>query len=168
MRIVISDSSCIIGLWKASLLDVFLKLPYEIRIPNTLFEEELGNFIEAQKCVLIKGGLKVIDLRGEQVLRAQQIIHSAPRLSITDGFAFALAECQPGYILLAGNGCLRDLAIAHQIEVHDLLWVVNEMHQHKLRAADVLCAALRVLANDPAVTPPPQELAAVIKRLESL
>ena len=43
MRIVVSDSSCLIDLRKASLLDAFLKLPYELLIPNTLFEDELLN-----------------------------------------------------------------------------------------------------------------------------
>jgi len=45
MRIVVSDSSCLIDLKKASLLGVFLSLPYEILIPNTLFEDELLKFI---------------------------------------------------------------------------------------------------------------------------
>jgi hypothetical protein len=39
MRIIVSDTSCLIDLRKASLLEGFLKLPYEIVIPDTLFEE---------------------------------------------------------------------------------------------------------------------------------
>jgi hypothetical protein len=65
MRIVVSDSSCLIDLRKVSLLDAFLKLPYEILIPNTLFEEEFLKFTEAQKRMLLRGGLKVIDLPGD-------------------------------------------------------------------------------------------------------
>jgi len=168
MRIVVSDSSCIIDLRKVSLLDVFLMLPYEILIPNTLFEEELLKFTEAQKRALIKGGLKVTDLPGERVLRTQQVIRTAPRLSVHDGFAFALAECCPGCILLTGDGCLRELAVTHKIEVHGFLWIVDEIHQHKLRVAEALCAALRLLAGDPAVRLPKRELAAYIKRYEKL
>jgi predicted nucleic acid-binding protein len=168
MRIVVSDSSCIIDLRKVSLLDVFLRLPYEILIPNTLFEEELLKFTEAQKRTLIKGGLKIFDLPGERVLRAQQVIRTAPRLSVNDGFAFALAESHPGCILLTGDGCLRELAVTHRIEVHGFLWVIEQLLQHKLRASDALCLALRFLAEDPAVRLPARELAALIKRLESL
>lgn len=166
MRIVVSDSSCIIDLRKVSLLDAFLKLPYEILIPNTLFEEELLKFTDAQKRALVMGGLKVIDLPGERVLRAQQVIRSAPRLSVNDGFAFSLAESCPGCILLTGDGGLRDLAVRHQIEVHGFLWVVDEIHQHKLSTANVLCGALRLLADDPAVRLPRRDLAAFIKRYE--
>ena len=65
MRIVISDSSCLIDLRKASALDAFLKLPYEFLIPNTLFEEELVRFTATEKNLLLRGGLKVVDLPGE-------------------------------------------------------------------------------------------------------
>jgi hypothetical protein len=92
MRIVVSDSSCLIDLRKVSLLDALLKLPCEFLIPDTLFEDELLKFTTAQKKALVRGGLKVIDLPGERVLRAQAIIRQSPRLSVNDGFAFALAR----------------------------------------------------------------------------
>src|SRR5271165_2913500 len=128
MRIVVSDSSCLIDLRKASMLDTFLKLPYEFLIPNTLFEEELLRFSAAQKKALIRGGLKVVDLPGERVLRAQAIIRELPRLSVNDGFAFALAESCPGCILLSGDDGLRAAAARHEMEVHGVLWVLDELH----------------------------------------
>ena len=168
MRIIVSDSSCLIDLRKVSLLDAFLKLPYEILIPNTLFEEELLKFTEAHKRALLRGGLKVIDLPGERVLRAQQVVRGAPQLSVHDGFAFALAETHKGCILLTGDGYLRELAELHKIEVHGFLWVVDELHQKQLSTASILCAALRLLGADPAVRLPRRELAAYIKRYENL
>src|ERR1700677_3171809 len=95
MRIIISDASCLIDLRKASLLAVFLLLPFEILIPNTLFEDELLSFTDDEKKTLLDGGLKVVDLPGSQVSRARDVIRAQPRLSIHDGFAFALAE-RPG------------------------------------------------------------------------
>ena len=168
MRIVVSDSSYLIDLRKVSLLDAFLKLPYEILIPNTLFEEELIKFTEVQKRTLFRGGLKVIDLPGERVLRAQQIVRAAPQLSVHDGFAFALAETHAGCILLTGDGYLRKLAGTNRIETHGFLWVVDEIHQNRLSTAKILCAALHLLAGDPAVRLPRRELAAYIERYESL
>src|ERR1700752_3368709 len=107
MRIIVSDSSCLIDLRKASLLDVFLRLPYEVLIPNILFDDELLKFSKTQKQGLIRGGLKVMDLPGESVLRAQRIARDNARLSIHDAFALALAEHCPGCILLTGDGQLR-------------------------------------------------------------
>ena len=58
MRIIVSDSSCLIDLRKASLLGHFFKLPYKILIPNTLFEDELLKFTGAQRRILTDGGLR--------------------------------------------------------------------------------------------------------------
>ena len=81
MRLIVSDSSCLIDLRKASLLEAFLGLPYEILIPNTLFEEELVRFTQEQKDLLIQGGLQVMDLPGESVLRALALAGELPHLS---------------------------------------------------------------------------------------
>jgi predicted nucleic acid-binding protein len=168
MRIVVSDSSCLIDLRKASLLDAFLKLPYEILIPNTLFEDELLKFTNAQKQALISGGIKVVDLPGERVLRAQHIVRSTPQLSIHDGFAFALAETHARCILLTGDGSLRILAEAHHIEVHGVLWVVDEIHTNSLSTAASLHTALLLLAADFTVRLPRRELTSSIKRYDGL
>jgi hypothetical protein len=63
MRIIVSDSSCLIDLRKASLLDVFLRLPYEIVIPNTLFEEELIRFTDEQKEALVREACRSLIFR---------------------------------------------------------------------------------------------------------
>ena len=168
MRIIVSDSSCLIDLRKASLLDAFLKLPYEILIPNTLFEDELLKFTTAQKRALIRGGMKVMDLPGESVLRAQQVVHDTPQLSIHDGFAFVLAEGCAGCILLTGDGYLRTLAPSHDIEVHGVLWVVDQIHQNDPHTAELLYQALLLLAEDRTTRLPRRELTTYIRRYDSL
>src|SRR5258708_5199287 len=107
MRTIVSDGVCLNDLGKASLIDAFLKLPYEILIPNTLFEGDVLKFTNAQKRALIREGMKVIDLPGESVLRARQIVRDTPQLSIHDGFTFALAEGSGGCILLAAGPSAR-------------------------------------------------------------
>jgi predicted nucleic acid-binding protein len=164
MRIVVSDSSCLIDLRKVSLLDALLRLPCEFLIPDTLFEDELLKFTAAQKTGLIRAGLKVIDLPGEQVLRAQAVLRQAPRLSVHDGLAFALAESHPGCILLTGDGELRTLATRQKMEVHGVLWVIDELHRHQIEKAATLLAALRAFSTDSTVRLPRRELAASIKR----
>ena len=54
IRVIVSESGCLIDLRKVSLLDTFLRLPYEFLIPDTLFEEELLKFTAAQKKSLIR------------------------------------------------------------------------------------------------------------------
>jgi predicted nucleic acid-binding protein len=164
MRIIISDSSCLIDLRKASLLGVFLRLPFEILIPNTLFEDELLSLTNDEKKALLRGGLKVVDLPGAQVSRAREVIRAQPRLSIHDGFAFALAEINHGCILLTGDSRLRAIGETSQIEVHGVLWVFDQILGNQLATTATLHAALSHLAADPAVRLPKRELAAYIKR----
>ena len=166
MRIIVSDSSCLIDLKKASLLGVFLSLPYEILIPNILFEDELLSFTASEKRMLLQGGLQVVDLPGQQVLRARDVIASHSRLSVYDGFAYVLAEMHTGSILLTGDGELRALATTNKIEVHGVLWVVDEIHRGSLTTVKALHAALSVLVDDPAVRLPKRELMAALERFE--
>ena len=166
MRIIVSDTSCLIDLRKAALLAAFLRLPFEILIPNTLFEDELLSFTAEEKRTLVKAGLKVVDLLGPQVSRARDVIRAQPSLSIHDGFAFALAETHPGCILLTGDSGLRTLAERRQIEVHGVLWVCDRLLESKLATAERLYTTLSKLATDPAVRLPKRELAAYIRRYQ--
>lgn len=168
MRIVVSDSSCLIDLRKASLLDAFVRLPYELLIPNTLFDGDLVKFTAAQKRALVRGGLQVIDLPGESVLRAVDVTRQLPRLSIHDGFAFALAEQHAGCVLLSGDGALRTYAASCAIEVRGVLWVIDELHQHNLVPVETLLGALALFAADDTVRLPAREVAASIRRYQGL
>lgn len=168
MRIVVSDSSCLIDLRKASLLAAFLKLPYEVLIPNTLFDDELLKFTTAEKRSLLRGGLKVVEVPGTGVLRAREIIQKTPRLSINDGFAFAVAESHERCILVTGDGLLRTVATEHGIEVHGVLWIIDELHRHEIETPVTLAEALRLFAQDQTVRLPRRELLNAIRRFEGL
>ncbi len=167
MRIIVSDSSCLIDLRKALLLDAFLGLPFEILIPNALFEDELLKFTPAQKKGLLRDGLKVIDIPGPGVLRAREIVMANRQLSIHDGLAYVLAESNKGCILLTGDGRLRTLAAANGMSVHGVLWVIDEIHKNG-HGADRCHKALIALSADPAVRLPLKELSAALKRYAAL
>lgn len=168
MRIIVSDSSCLIDLRKASLLEAFLRLPYEILIPDTLFEEELLKFSSKEKKMLLQEGLKVTELPGEEVLHAQSIAARFPALSIHDCFAFTLAECNPGSLLLTGDAELRIIAQQHDIEVHGILWIIDEIHRTSTATVRQLLKALQLFEEDSTVRLPTRELRVLIKRYKSL
>lgn len=167
MRVIISDTSCLIDLRKAALLAAFLCLPLEILIPNTLFEDELLSFSAREKTNLVAGGLKVMDLPGPQVSRAREVILAQPRLSIHDAFAFVLAETHSGCILLTGDSALRTLAERSRIEVHGILWVCDQLFEGRLSTAKQLHTALSKLATDSSVRLPKRELAAYLRRFQA-
>jgi hypothetical protein len=87
-----------------------------------------------------------------------------PHLSVHDGFAFALAESHPRCILLSGDAELRKLASEHDIEVHGVLWILDEIFRCKLAPASRLESVLNLFCNDATVRLPPKEIAACLKR----
>jgi hypothetical protein len=89
-------------------------------------------------------------------------------MSVHDGFAYALAESRTNSILLTGDGQLRALATSNKIEVHGVLWVVDEIHRGRLTTVKALHAALSVFADDPTVRLPKRELTAALERFEAL
>ena len=110
----------------------------------------------------------MVDLPGSQVSRAREVIRAQPRLSIHDGFAFALAEVNHGCILLTGDSLLRTLGESSQIEVHGALWVFDQILTNQLATTATLHAALSYLSADPSVRLPKREVAAYIKRYGGL
>jgi hypothetical protein len=111
---------------------------------------------------------KVVDLPGERVLRARAIVRALPQLSVHDGFAFALAESHSGCILLSGDDMLRTLATRHSIEVHGVLWLLDEVYRHRLASAPSILAILRIFSEDVTVRLPRRELTAYFKKYEGL
>ena len=168
MRIVVSDTSCLIDLRKASLLDAFVRLPYELLIPNALFANELLKFTVAQKDALLRGRLQVIDLPGQSVVRAVEVNRQIPRLSIHDSFAFVLAERHAGCVLLSGDSALRMYATSCAIEVRGVLWVIDELHRHNLVPVATLLEALTLFATDDTVRLPARDVQALIRRYRGM
>ena len=67
MRVVISDSSVLIDLAKARLIENTLALPYEFVIPDVIFADELIDLRHYKKEQLLELGFKIGSLKGEEV-----------------------------------------------------------------------------------------------------
>ena len=183
MRILISDTSCLIDLRKVSLLEVFVQLPYDFVIPDVLFEQELVQFSNAEK-ELIEKKLRVLSLPGEWIGRVQSVNRDYPALTLNDCFAFVLAEQTPDCILMTGDRSLRDLrkvygvalppvklckkATISGIEVHGVLWGIDEMYTMQVATANQLYSALLLFKTDSTVRLPAYDLNRWIERYRSL
>ena len=102
MQIIISDSSCLIDLQKASLLEAFVRLPYDVCVPDVIFESELISFSTQEKNALQELGLRILELPGDGILSVQNLRREKSALSVNDCFA-----------------CIR---------VHGILWCIDEIH----------------------------------------
>lgn len=165
MRTVVSDTSCMIDLRKAGLLEPLLRLPYSFVMPETLFEDEWLCLSHDEKRALRGLGLQVRTLPGRLVERAARHFNMHTRLELNDCFALALAEEIRDCILLTGDSPLRAVAEADGIEVHGVLWAIDEMEVHGVVPQRVLYDALRLFHDDDLVFLPAEELSRRMRRL---
>ena len=165
MRIIVSDTSCMVDLWKAALLEFALSLPYRFVMPNTLFEDEWLAISECDKRVLRDRGLDVRELPGASVARAAAYFNTYKQLHLNDCFALVLAEETEDSILLTGDRSLRAVAESTGIEVHGVLWVIDALTSHGGVPPRRLYEALRLFRDDELVFLPEDE---VRKRMRKL
>ncbi len=128
MRIIVSDTSCMIDLMKAALLEDMLALPYTFIMPGPLFHDEWLSLGDDERVRLRALGLEVRHLPGESVIRAQTYFNRKRKLGLklNDCFALVLAEDTEESILLTGDARLRELASNNGVEVHGVLWITDE------------------------------------------
>jgi hypothetical protein len=168
MRIIISDTNCMIDLTKAALLEDMLRLPYTFVMPAPLFDDEWLSLAADQKTRLRALGLEIRDLPGESVQRAAAYFNGSRRLKLNDCFAFVLAEDTEDGVLLTGDATLRQLAEDNDVEVHGVLWITDELETHGIVPIRRLHHALRLLQEDDFVFLPEDEVLRRIRRLAKL
>jgi len=168
LQIIISDSSCLIDLHKASLLEAFVCLPYEVCVPDVILESELLSFSAEEKKALQDMGLKVLELPGDGLLSVQNLRRESPVLSVNDCFACILAERHIGSVLLTGDGDLRLISQARGIEVHGILWCMDMIHAAETATVRQIHDALTIFATDATVRLPAATLAKFIKKFGDL
>lgn len=154
MPILVSDTSILIDLERADLLEEMFLLPYEFAVPDLLFARELFGELGNR---LIQLGLRIEELTPVEVLRATIVNRQHVQLSTPDTFAFAIAESR-GWGLLTGDGTLRKLATAEQLDMHGVLWVFDQLADGAHVDVDRLHGGLSTLAAHPRCRLPAKEV----------
>ena len=168
MRIIVSDTSCMIDLRKVALLEALLALPFTFVMPNTLFEDEWLNLGRKERRKLQDLGLEVRDLARPVVERAARYANRHRRLKLNDCFALALAEDIGDSILLTGDGTLRRIAEGRGLEVRGVLWAIDELERNETVPLQALHGALELFLDDTLVFLPADELLKRLRRLAKL
>jgi hypothetical protein len=127
-RLLISDANIVIDMKAGGLLREMFRFEAIFAVPDILFEEELL----ALDPGLPRLGLKLLELRGETVDYANQLIAKYRRVgaSINDLLALALAR-QEMCPLLTGDLRLRTAAQDEGVEMHGTLWLIEQMVRAK-------------------------------------
>lgn len=154
-----------IDLGKASLLEVVFALPYRFLMPDVLFEDEWLDLSASIKKALNAKGLEVCELPGTAVSRAALYFNQDRRLQLNDCYALALAEAIDESILLTGDASLRAVAESNGIEVHGVLWVIDELASRQVVSPRRLYEALSLFRDDDLVFLPDAEVRRRMSRL---
>lgn len=86
MQLLISDANIFIDLEAGKVLEQFFSLPYQFKVPDILFEEELRE----QHCDLLDLGLLLGELTSESMIVASGLRQSYSGVSMNDCFANCL------------------------------------------------------------------------------
>jgi predicted nucleic acid-binding protein len=127
MLLLISDANILIDVEDGNLTPVIFRLPFEIAVPDILFESEL----RARHSHLLEAGLTIKSLTAESVKKTESLIQQYPRPSFMDHSMLALA-LQEQCPLLTGDKDLRIAARKEGVEVHGTIWIIEELLNQKM------------------------------------
>ena len=145
MRVLVSDTSVLIDLERGQLLHSCFGLPFDFAVPDVLYVRELEAYGGP---ALVALGLRVEELTGDEVIRAQEARTLRPKLSLPDSFAYALTAAR-GWTLLSGDGELRALAQAQEIRCFGVLWILDQLFEERVTAAAAIISGLEAIAAHP-------------------
>ena len=145
MKVLVSDTSVLIDLDRGSLVEPAFRLPFEFTVPDLLYERELKDHDGPE---FVSLGLRVEELDGDGVALALGYLRKRRSLSLSDSFAFALAKTN-SWTLLSGDRGLRGLAQKEQVDCHGVLWLLDQIFDHRIIDRNDLCAGLGKIAAHP-------------------
>src|SRR5690554_3218621 len=124
MRVLVSDTSVLVDLERGALLEASFRLPFRYCVPDLLYERELKDHGGPD---LLRLGLVVEELDSDGLTEAIAYRRRVPALTLPDSLALTLAR-KRAWLLLTGDGPLRQLAAAEAVECHGVLWMLDQIH----------------------------------------
>jgi predicted nucleic acid-binding protein len=135
------DASVAIDLINGDLLREVDKLPFTIGIPDVILHKEIE-----VKCDYFSDQFqyKVIEFSEEQVALVLHLRESTNKISTEDLFAYVSA-LERSCCLITGDGALRLLCESNKVEVHGLLWILDELIKRDLISSRKASDSLHII-----------------------
>ena len=145
MKVAVTDACIFIDLLDSEACAAFFQLQHEIVTTRQVWmelepdqREVLETWIESNQLKIISGIGDLIAIRDGNNL--------SKGLSIADLSVWALTDQENG-ILLTSDGMLRKMAQRHHIETHGLLWIFDQMVEHRLLPVQDATEKLQLIFN---------------------
>lgn len=147
MMAVVCDANILIDLLQIDLFRAFLKLKWVKHVPPDVAGEVQENNSDQLSTAINAGKLILPTFTPEDLLRIQKFKFRYSSLSMEDCSCLFLAETLPA-MLLTGERRLRSIATElHQLEVHGVLWVFEQLIEEKVINHPLAHAKLTQLIN---------------------
>lgn len=159
MNVMVADTSVLIDLERGNLLERCFSLPFRFTVPDLLYRRELASRDEGPEFgeSLLALGLKVEELNEAEVSRAVRYQRGNTALSLPDSFALALAASRR-WMLLTGDGALRNLAMTLDVCCHGVLWLLDRIFEAGVPDQQELVTGLRAIRDHPRCRLPENEI----------
>lgn len=123
MQLIVTDTNIIADLDASGLLEDIFRIPgVEVCVPDVLYIEELADIYG----ILPGLGLKVLPQPPEAINYVEQLRNRFKKVSSSDLFALTLARSLGG-ALLTGDGAVFEVARAERIQVHRIVWLIEQL-----------------------------------------
>ncbi len=146
--VLITDTNIWIDLKNGGILHEVFLLPFLYRTPDFAISE----LIDPAWDLLNELGLEAIELSPDQVSELLNLSQTYRSLSILDLSAFIISK-ELKLILITGDSHLTKLALRHHVEVHGVLWLLDEMVQRRIVDQKQAARALRRIIDKGARLP---------------
>ncbi|KGK42056.1 hypothetical protein LH51_10180 [Nitrincola sp. A-D6] len=159
MQVLISDANVLIDMEAGGLLELMFKLPFEFKVSDMLFADELSH----RHSHLLNMGLIQAELTPESMIEAMRMTYTYSGPSRYDCFSLALAK-QEKCSLLTGDEVLRKAARKEAVIVKGTIWLVEQIIEQDLIGKDIAKAAYQSMQDSGSRLPWEEAL----QRLENL
>lgn len=142
------DANVLIDLRSGGIVTEFFRLPLRASVPDVI----LAEMLDGRQVDFLEQGLIEHEFSGKQVKEVHQLRSVQRNISVNDMFAFVLAR-DTRATLLTGDGNLRRFARQQMVNVHGMLWVLDELVRLNVIIKPAAAIALEKMLRDGARLP---------------
>lgn len=126
--VLINDTNIWIDLKYVSLVDEVFKLPYDIGVPDILFNEELK---DTDSEILLKNNINILEMTIDELLETGEMFNNTTGVSYND-LTTLVVSYKRNYTLVTGDGNLRKIAKNKNVNLRGSIWLLDELVKHDI------------------------------------
>jgi hypothetical protein len=141
--VCVTDANIWIDLHHANLLDEAFELEVTWMTPDIVFHDEV---LTVDRPLLKDLGLQIRSLTGKELNRITELSARHPSPSPKDLSTIVVAKVEDG-IVVTGDGPLRTAVEREEMEVHGVLWVLDQLVDQTIISSSRAATALNTMVS---------------------